>query len=77
MAFFIIALFEAATFMIRKISGAVWQGGDPETVGILYMFILPLLILPLGLSVLLAPVLANFDRLQQRVSCRFTSPFVP
>jgi hypothetical protein len=66
MAFFIIALFEAATFMIRKISGAVWPGGDPETVGILYMFILPLLILPLGLSVLLAPVLANFDRLQPK-----------
>jgi hypothetical protein len=65
MAFFIIGLFEAATFMLHKILGATWQGGDPETVGLLYMFILPLLILPLGLSVLLAPTLvAKFDRLQ-------------
>jgi hypothetical protein len=62
MALLIVGLFEAATFMIHKFSGATWQGGDPEMVGLLYMFILPLLVLPLVLSNLLAPALATFDR---------------
>jgi hypothetical protein len=62
MALLIVGLFEAATFMIHKFLGATWQAGDPETVGLLYMFILPLLVLPLVLSNLLAPALATFDR---------------
>jgi hypothetical protein len=64
MALLTVALFAMTTFMIRKFSGVGWQGGDPETVGLLYQFMLPLLVLPLGLSVLLAPALAKFDRLQ-------------
>ena len=62
MALLIVVVFEAATFMIHKFLGATWQGSDPEMVGLLYMFILPLLILPLVLSNLLAPALATFDR---------------
>ncbi|MFZ1073375.1 MAG: hypothetical protein WAO21_08050 [Verrucomicrobiia bacterium] len=62
MAFSIVAIYETASFMIHKFSGATWQGGDPEMVGLLYMFILPLMVLPLVLSNLLAPALATFDR---------------
>jgi hypothetical protein len=62
MAFLIGAVFEAVTFFIHKILGTAWQGGDPEMVGLLYRFILPLMVLPLVLSNLLAPALATFDR---------------
>jgi hypothetical protein len=61
MALLIVGLFEIVTLVIRKVSGVVWQAGDPETVGLLYMFILPLLMQPLMLSILLPPVLAKFD----------------
>ena len=66
MALLIVALFGMVTFVIRKVSGAAWQGGDSEMVGLLYMFILPLLVLPLLLSNLLTPALAKFDRLQSK-----------
>ncbi|MGA2176118.1 MAG: hypothetical protein ABSH38_14170 [Verrucomicrobiota bacterium] len=63
MAFLIAGLFELAILVVRKISGETPQGGDAEMVMVLSMFILPLLIVPLMLSVLVSPALAKFDRL--------------
>jgi len=64
MALLIVAVFGAVTWVLRKVSGNSWSGGDPETLGLTYPFILALLILPLQISVLLTPVLAKFDRVQ-------------
>ncbi len=65
LAFAIVAIFEGATFILHKTLGTAGLGGDSEAVGLLYMFILPLLILPQVFSVLLAPMLvARFDRHQ-------------
>jgi hypothetical protein len=61
-AILIIAVFWITTFMLRRISGGAGQDGDPAT-ALLSMFLLPVLSLPLALSVLLAPMLAKFDRL--------------
>ena len=49
--------------LFRKISGTAGPGGDPETAAFLMTyFIQPMLILPLILSVIMAPLITWFDR---------------
>ena len=61
-AFLIVGVAAIPILMFRKVSAGAGQAGDAETVSLLSMYVLPLLILPLVLSVLLAPALATSDR---------------
>src|SRR5208283_1682182 len=58
MAFLVVGVGAIPLLMFRHGAGEAGSDGYPEMMGLLSMFILPLLILPLVLSVLLAPALA-------------------
>ena len=61
MAFLIVAIAAIPFVLFGKLSGGA--GTDPETVLLLTQFMVPVLIMPLVLSILLAPALAKFDPL--------------